>query len=237
MHGVNCPDFRDRLMEAARGTLDDGGRRQLAAHLDECADCGREFDEQSALSEALRGLAAETAAAPDILQTRLLAEFDAAKSSRHRRTILRWLPIAAALAIAAFFTGRLLMETRRVEPRPVSAHVQAPPASSTVAHIADPVTNTVPASHPRSAGHRTPSTPPAANGETDQAFFQIPYTLPLAPDERTEIVRMDMPVAAMIAAGLPLDVADSGAHAQADVLVGEDGRARAIRLVSISTLE
>jgi hypothetical protein len=45
---------------------------------------------------------------------------------------------------------------------------------------------------------------------------------------------MDVPVAALIAAGLPMKVHDMGANASADVLVGEDGRARAVRLISVS---
>jgi hypothetical protein len=44
---------------------------------------------------------------------------------------------------------------------------------------------------------------------------------------------MEMPVAALIAAGMPLFAADTGARVQADVVVGEDGLARAIRLISI----
>jgi hypothetical protein len=58
--------------------------------------------------------------------------------------------------------------------------------------------------------------------------------MPLDPAERASIVRMEMPVAALIAAGMPLFAADTGARAQADIMVGEDGLARAIRVVSIS---
>jgi hypothetical protein len=45
---------------------------------------------------------------------------------------------------------------------------------------------------------------------------------------------MEMPVAALIAAGLPLAISDPAAQAKADVLIGEDGRPRAVRLISIS---
>jgi hypothetical protein len=57
--------------------------------------------------------------------------------------------------------------------------------------------------------------------------------MPLEPAERASIVRMEMPVAALVAAGMPLFAADTGARVQADVVVGEDGLARAIRLISI----
>lgn len=80
--------------------------------------------------------------------------------------------------------------------------------------------------------------PPAtsvAEAESEQPFIPIPYVLPPAPYERVEIVRMRVPVAALISAGLPVGSADPGAQAEADVLVGQDGRPRAVRLVSISS--
>jgi hypothetical protein len=68
----------------------------------------------------------------------------------------------------------------------------------------------------------------------EQPFIAIPYTPPLEPYERADVVRLDLPVAALIAAGVPIEVTDASARAQTDVLVGQDGRARAVRLVSIS---
>lgn len=65
-------------------------------------------------------------------------------------------------------------------------------------------------------------------------FFEIPYIAPLAPYERTKIVRMDVPVSALIAAGYDMHAVDTGVALRADVLFGQDGRAHAIRLVSNS---
>ena len=70
--------------------------------------------------------------------------------------------------------------------------------------------------------------------ESEQPFVSIPYVAPLGRYERTEIVRMEVPVAALIAAGLPMRTPDAGARAEADVIVGQDGRARAVRLISVS---
>lgn len=67
-----------------------------------------------------------------------------------------------------------------------------------------------------------------------EPFVEIPYIAPLAPYERTSIVRMDVPVSALIAAGFDVHSPDTGAAFKADVLFGQDGRARAIRLVSKS---
>jgi hypothetical protein len=82
-----------------------------------------------------------------------------------------------------------------------------------------------------------PSTPvPEEVGESYQPFVPIPYVTPPGPYERIEIVRMELPVAALIAAGLPMRMADPGARVEADVALGQDGRARAVRLISVSSL-
>jgi hypothetical protein len=89
--------------------------------------------------------------------------------------------------------------------------------------------------------HRSPPVPSATVAEdvqeSEQPFVPIPYVAPLGAYERAEIVRMEVPVAALIAAGFPMRTADPGARAEADVVVGQDGRARAVRLISISTEE
>jgi hypothetical protein len=70
---------------------------------------------------------------------------------------------------------------------------------------------------------------------TAEPFIEIPYIAPLAPYERTRIVRMDVPVSALIAAGFDVHSPNTGGALRADVLFGQDGRAHAIRLVSNST--
>jgi len=86
---------------------------------------------------------------------------------------------------------------------------------------------------------KQPATPPAAEAQVDaeaeQPFVPIPYVLPPAPYERVEVVRMMVPVAELIAAGFQMQTSDQGAEAEADVMVGQDGRPRAVRLISVSS--
>jgi hypothetical protein len=69
-----------------------------------------------------------------------------------------------------------------------------------------------------------------AQAETEP-FVAIPYTAPLAPYERAVIRQMDVPVAALIAAGFEIEARDTSASLRADVLFGQDGRAHAIRVI------
>ena len=79
-------------------------------------------------------------------------------------------------------------------------------------------------------------TAPQPVSSDDQTFVPIPYVAPPASYERIEVIRMEVPIAALIAAGLTVRTADLGARVEADVVVGQDGRARAVRLVSDESL-
>jgi anti-sigma factor RsiW len=72
--------------------------------------------------------------------------------------------------------------------------------------------------------------PPAVH-RAPAAFIGIPYLAPLDPRENAAIVRMNIRVATLIAAGYRV-AADPDIVVPADVLVGEDGRAHAVRVLS-----
>ena len=73
---------------------------------------------------------------------------------------------------------------------------------------------------------------PTPTAARENPFIGIPYVVLPAPYERTAVVRMDIPVAALTAAGFKVYVADVSGTVAADVLVGQDGRALAVRAVS-----
>ena len=83
------------------------------------------------------------------------------------------------------------------------------------------------------AFHRAPPTVSGKGGGKSEAssFVGIPYLPPLDPRENATIVRMDIQVATLIAAGYSV-AAEPGAIVSADVLVGEDGRVHAVRVLS-----
>jgi len=78
--------------------------------------------------------------------------------------------------------------------------------------------------------HRiSPVSPDEVAGES---FVPIPYVQPLDQYEAATVMRMEVPVAALIAIGYKVDASDPAAVVKADVLVGEDGRAHAVRVLS-----
>jgi hypothetical protein len=77
---------------------------------------------------------------------------------------------------------------------------------------------------------------PAPSGRelaaAEQPFVPVPNVLPLDSYEIGRVMRVDVPVSALIGAGYSLPLADPAGMVKADLLVGEDGRVHAVRLVS-----
>jgi len=63
-------------------------------------------------------------------------------------------------------------------------------------------------------------------------FVAVPYSTPIGPNERAELVRVNVPVLALAQWGLQVSAFDPGQRVNADVVIGEDGLARAVRLIS-----
>ena len=86
---------------------------------------------------------------------------------------------------------------------------------------------------------RSPASKPllsAAPGQTAESpFVPIPYVPMLAPYESARVVHMEVSVAALIAAGYHVPLTDPASIVPADVLVSEDGRIRAVRLLGDET--
>jgi hypothetical protein len=178
------------------------------------------MNDQTRWNAAIRHLSAESkdAAPPADLESTLLREFD--RTRRFRRV----LPIAVlSLAAAAAVVAALWL---RPHPAPATIAISAAPPAASAPSLAPPVPEQNPPA-PKPAPVQQ-----ARAAEPERPFTPIPYVAPLDPYERVDIVRMDLPVSALIAAGVPVEAEDTGASVQADVLVGQDGRARAVRLVS-----
>jgi len=235
---TGCLEYHPRLIEMARGTSSPADRRAVMAHVKGCADCARILDEQVALSAALEGMANDTLPEMAEIEARVLAEFDSAAAHegalrRGRSRVPGIALLAAALAAVALVRvvaverhSPAVRRAARVAVKAVQAPVTA--SASAAAHPAASVQRARRmVAKVRSVGARVRQAT-----EESQPFVQIPYTVPLSPEERATVLRMEIPVAALIAAGFSTENLDPGGVVNADVLVSQDGRARAIRIDS-----
>ena len=72
---------------------------------------------------------------------------------------------------------------------------------------------------------------PVAVSRTPRQFIALPYGAGLSPREAAAIIRVRIPRAALFSMGIPVNPERSSGTVEADLLCGEDGLARAIRLV------
>jgi hypothetical protein len=151
------------------------------------------------------------------VESALMKEFD----RRRGRGVRVYLGAVTLLAACLLFA---LWPKSKPTPRPQPTAARA---------VAPAVTHEVKLASPPRPKRRGRSV--ARASVTEPEFLRIPYTEPLASYERAEIVRVEMPVSALSAAGFHIATADAGAKAQADLIVGEDGMAHAIRLISVSS--
>jgi hypothetical protein len=239
---TGCREYRPRLIEMARGAASPDERRELMAHVERCAHCARMLDEQMALSAGLDSLAGEALPEMPQIEARVLAEFDRAASvapvwraerlRRGRSRLPKLALLAAALAAVALI--RLAIVERHSAGARRVAHVAVKAVEKPVAVAASVTANPAPVARARriAAKVRHMVAKVRQASEESEPFLEIPYTVPLAPGERATVVRMEVPVAALIAAGFTVATPDPGGTVSADVLVSQDGRARAIRLSS-----
>jgi len=248
---MTCQDLEADLVDLARAAL--AGMEDEAAvrrHLDVCATCAARFERERRLTAGLRTLSsATTVPANEIAERRLMSAFASRganpTSSRRVTSVTRWVALAAAACVLFFLGYRAAIEWRGAvtTPAPVMASKQvAPPSRDTQPRPAEPVASPLPAparlvaTNPPVSAPRTVRTAlrDARPQETDRlaGFIPLPAADGLPGFDRGMIVRVAIPAASLPAFGLAI-APEAAQMVNADVLVGQDGQARAIRLVSL----
>jgi hypothetical protein len=193
---------------------------------------------EQGLAAALRRLAREIEVPPPDpgSERALLAVFDAAWGEpRHlsARSRSYW-PATAALVALAATTSAWMIAQRPARVPPRAPGVTAPFAGrpdTTASSPAPAVMPETPAAG-RRAVRRHPSpdrTPPAASRSTTE-FVVWPGATGLPAFESGHLMRVDMPAPIVVSLGLVPPIPQT-AVVRADVLVGQDGLPRAVRLV------
>ncbi|MFN0085718.1 MAG: hypothetical protein ACKVX9_10045 [Blastocatellia bacterium] len=244
----------DQLMEA-------GERARALAHVAGCPRCDARLRDEHALALGLRALADEDKGrgAPDAVESALLAAFrDSSKAApaasgaatpTWRRS--PWVLAAAAALLLA--CGLFLYRAMRQEP-PADNVTFAPsaPAPSilpprneisprTLAGLPTRAAPVKPRGIPRAGREQSPAPPPpfirdemtlySEVAEVATDFLPLTYSDRSMPMESGQLIRVQMPQSALAKFGLPVNIERADVPVKADLLVGEDGLARAIRFV------
>ncbi|PWT85936.1 MAG: hypothetical protein C5B56_13260 [Proteobacteria bacterium] len=169
------------------------------------------------LSEGLRALAAESrAGAPARVERRLVAAFrrEMGAASVPRRA--GWVPMVAwSTAVAAtLLAGFVLLEGRQPQRTHHVVGDTVELAAVDPAEAADPM---------------------AALADGDGEFIPLPNAEGIAPNEQVNLVRVEVPRSSMIPLGYAVSEENAAEVVEADVVLGADGVARAIRFRSESS--
>ena len=241
--------------------MDAGERDRGLEHVRRCSSCATLLVEERGLSRDLRALSAEGAAEeiPERIETALLAAFrrraaapaPAGAPGERRRTLavaaLALITFGAALAIWGATSSKreshapgstdsggastlTAVTTPRKSSRPSPTVADRQPDRPIVGATSEKPRKRPTASR---AGRRPVdnNAGDTAPGEFVTQFFPIMQGGELIPLESGRIVRVRMPRSNLIPLGIPINQERANEPIKADVLLGNDGLARAIRLV------
>lgn len=251
---MNCQEFDFFVNDLAHGRLiDAAARNDSLVHAEGCSRCQRRLENERTLSGLLRALAAADEAVDEKRDGRSAAESALLAAYRQQAPSARvdyfgswmkrarWGAAAALLVLAAI--GLAGIGYRRAM-RPAVAPVK------TVVSGRDKIAAGIelPAGRPaimRSKQRRerrgTPRSAPILirdeitlyGDDADVATDFIPLTDndDYEPIESGELIRVRLPRTSLLKFGLPMNIERAGIPVNADLLVGEDGLAHAIRFV------
>ena len=258
---MTCQDLDDALLDVARGTtLGPGSAAAIDSHVEHCGKCTARLARERELTAGLRALAASTsdeAGSPHLEQQlmRAFAELHPSHAAQPRSASTRGWLAAAAVAVVVVGAGALGVALLRgpepvvpasntVAQQPPAVPVSGPDGNSDGASVASNPGAAAPViphhATPQHADSRPPRPPrkPAAEGPepaTMEGFVALPAAAGLPDFESGRIIRIDLPVASLPAYGVEVIPDLRRSEVEADLLVGQDGQPRAIRLVTVSS--
>jgi len=208
---MTCEDAIVELVECARGGV--AADSALKGHMAVCDSCRGRWESERELSLHLGAMRMTSGSESRDVWSKavLMREFDAHKR-RERQVRWMWAMSSAAVLVLSVVAVRDVW----VRPAAPGAFSGNPGSSSAV------VRAYAPKEYPQEV-----SVPAEEAGE--KGFIQLPFALPPAPGETFGIVRTQLDPTDLARMGVSVDPGWNGTL-QAEVLVGEDGLAQAVRL-------
>ncbi|MBZ5644058.1 MAG: hypothetical protein LAO19_14955 [Acidobacteriia bacterium] len=234
MSEMTCREFDEIVHGYVRMELLDVRLREAALeHTAVCSLCAGRLAEAIALAESTEAVSrrAQHQQAPPQVEAAVLAGFRSHHQRNSWRRTFEWSSIGAAAAILLIvfwtFVIRYRVPAQPAPKKDVSSHSSAPLDAKGAA--VSPANDGAQASDKDEAD----SAVDASTVETYVAsdFVPVPFTGAIAPDDPGMVVRVELTRASLAQLGYPVAEAPDDDLIQADVLVGEDGWPRGVKLV------
>lgn len=253
---MNCQSFENNVIDIVRRQpMEAGVIEQSLVHAESCQRCALQLEEQRMLGAELRGLSDQMKAikTPDRIEMELLEALRGRKFQPQRvETASRtWAGMAAIAAVLLIVFGAVAMRLRTTTTPPPTGQVNdlRPEATAgnaqQVAVIDTPILAQVdtPKPQPFHRASRIRRRPPAVQAPapiTTQVASVPEITTQFMPlgdvsvanlQDGAQVIRVEMPRYAMARFGFPVNMERYDENVKADVWMGVDGLARAIRFV------
>jgi hypothetical protein len=250
---MNCQRFENVVSELARGRMMAAEQRgEALAHSDACEDCAARLQDEEMLTRGLQSLAAEmeTCGAPEPLEGKLLEAFRAGPIvvpiSSRRSNSRYWLAAVAAIllivisVVAVRWRAAVVdapLQTAKEETSPAKPQAIDKPSEQLPKEVEYRVDNVSPQRSLRKPSRRArlrgAENAQLANHVNEVAtdFIPLSYMSAANLQDGGQIVRVELPRSALANFGLPVNMERYNERVKADVLLGVDGLAHAIRFV------
>lgn len=252
---MNCQKFEQVVGDLARGRMMEAEMRAGAlAHAEECEVCLARLRDEETLTRGLQLLAAdmESLSAPPEMESKLREAFRGRSAvvplaSRSVRPRYWWAAVAAVLLIAMTVAAawwrsvatRQELANETPQPKQVevpNGPVQPPaPKPADYSAVNEPLKpQALPKSiHRNTTPRRAPETAMAnhVTNEIATDFMPLGDFNPASLQDGGQIVRVKVRRTTLVRFGLPVNMDRFNENVKADVLVGSDGLAHAIRFV------
>ena len=244
---MTCNELNDHVESSSLRSLAEGSLgAEFAAHIEGCSACRRWIETEEQLSNQLHLLRDNAPVIPATLDQNVLHAYRQhlhasrniarPKNPVRRTSNLVWRAAIAALLLVG---AMILFGSRKAASPPVAANVEPPhiapatrPESKTKSESPQPIaTKKVATTRVRqrtTVAKAEDDSLEAANNDLPPDFRNLMYCDQLSCSGAMEVIRMNLPASAL---GMESPLRTSNVVA-ADVVVGPDGVARAIRIVN-----
>jgi hypothetical protein len=205
---MNCAEFWNEMPELGSGRHAEDEHTEHE-HLQKCPQCSALFERQRRLRAGLRSLAGDlgSVGAPPRVEAFLMDAFRAEMTPAVPRPRIRWIPafswVAVGAAAAVLAMGVLAIPHHRASAP--AAHHNAP-AGIELAALTDDTAD-------------------------DDGFIPLPNAERVGPNDDVHVVQMELSRSAMLEVGLEVSPDQVSEPVQAEVMLGPDGLARAVRFI------
>jgi hypothetical protein len=249
---MNCQEFERTIIDlGCHHLMEASAHARALEHAKICAQCAARLNREQRMTAGLEALAVEESAinAPESVRSALRAAFDERQAAAASPAVLLWparrrllwgMAAAAMLLLSTIATALWLREQRAKVDDTQAGVINHPTPQSLLGKPSEALTEARPAGgiHSskavRPAGKQSRRRTPRVKERADDAgeFFPLTFVAKSGPAEFVQTVRVEISRSMLLSMGLPVNIDRGEGLIKADIIIGEDGVARAVRIIN-----